>query len=51
MLTYADYVCCDSNSEFPTPFVPINKNEYVDEEKAYRLPLSEGASVFVLLYQ
>lgn len=42
---FEDYACGDSTSEFPTPFVPLNKNEYVDEEAACRLPLHEGKNI------
>lgn len=42
---FEDYACSDPKSEFPTPFVPINKNEYVDEETAYRLPVHEGKNI------
>ena len=42
---FEDYACGDASSEFPTPFVPMNKNEYVDEDAAYRLPVHEGKNI------
>jgi hypothetical protein len=42
---FEDYVCGDKKSEFPTPFVPINKNEYVDGESACRLAVHEGKNI------
>ena len=42
---FEDYACGDRTSEFPTPFVPLNKNEYVDEEAACRLPVHEGKNI------
>lgn len=47
---FEDYACIDSTSEFPTPFVPISKNEYVDEEAACRLALHEGKNICQCIY-
>jgi hypothetical protein len=47
---FEDYACIDDSSEFPTPYVPINRNEYVDEEAACRLPLHEGKNICQCIY-
>ena len=47
---FDDYVCGDDKSEFPTPFVPINKNEYVDEDNACKLPMTENKHICQCIY-